>query len=123
MKDNEFKIKFKNVEYPMVFNLNVMETIQEEYGTIQKWGNLALPDTKENPDVEPNVKALKCGLTAMINEGIDIYNEGKGEKDQLKPVTTKQIGRLLTELGLTEVANQMSNVVVESLASDSSKNE
>lgn len=120
MKENVFKIKFKETEYPMVFNLNVMEVIQEEYGTIQKWGALALPDEKGE---EPNVKALICGLTTMINEGIDIENEGKDEKDQVKPLTRKKVGRLLTELGLDDVANQMSDVVVQSLETDKSKNE
>ena len=37
MKDNAGKITYKEKEYKVVFNLNVMEAIQEEYGTIDKW--------------------------------------------------------------------------------------
>ena len=32
MKDFGGKIQYKGEEYGLVFNLNVMETIQEEYG-------------------------------------------------------------------------------------------
>ena len=40
MKDIESRITVNDKEYPIVFNLNVMEEIQEEYGTLDKWGNM-----------------------------------------------------------------------------------
>ena len=61
MKDIESKITVNDKEYPVVFNLNVMEEIQEEYGTLEKWGNLT-----DGTDGEPNAKAVIFGFTEMI---------------------------------------------------------
>ena len=40
MKDINGKIQYKNKEYKLVFNLNVMEAVQAEYGTLEQWGDL-----------------------------------------------------------------------------------
>ncbi len=109
MKDASTSIKYKDKEYKLVFNLNVMEEIQEEYGTIEKWGSLCEPSEKNK---EPDVKALKYGFRAMINEGIDIDNEQKGTNDS--PLNLKQIGRLITELGTSDAMNALNKTVIES---------
>lgn len=113
MKNNE--IEYKGQKYQLVFNLNVMEEIQEEYKTVDKWG--ALTDGSKG---EPNAKAIIFGLTAMINEGIDISNEEDGT--DIKPLTKKQVGRLLTEVGLAEATQKLNKTVIESTESDKSKN-
>ena len=41
----------------MIFTLNVTESIQEKYGTIEAWSNLI------QRDGEPNIKALKFFIT------------------------------------------------------------
>lgn len=106
-------IKYKGKEYELVFNLNVMEEIQEEYGSIAAWGELT--EAAE----EPNAKAVKFGLGAMINEGIDIYNEShEDQEDQREFFTTKQIGRIITEVGLANVAKSINQTVVDSTKSD-----
>ena len=110
MKDINGKIQYKGKEYSIVFNLNVMEAIQEEYGTIEKWG--ALTDGSSG---EPNAKAVIFGFTQMINEGIDIANEEKEEKE--KPLTLKQVGRLITEFGLDNAANKLNQTVIDSTKS------
>ena len=38
MKDYKFEFEVDGKMYPLVFNLNVMETIQAKYGSVQKWG-------------------------------------------------------------------------------------
>lgn len=114
MKNNE--IEYKGKKYNLVFNLNVMQEIQEEYETIDKWGELTDGSTGE-----PNAKAIIFGLAAMINEGIDISNEENGT--DLKPFTLKQVGRLLSEVGLAEATEKLNNTVIESTESDKSKNE
>ena len=116
MKENEINTTFNEIEYKgnkykIVFNLNVMEVIQEEYGTINKWGELT-----DGAQGEINVKALKFGMCAMLNEGIEIQNEDEGTN--LKPFTLKQVGRMLTEIGLNEMANKVSQTVIESTKSD-----
>ena len=80
MKDIIKHIKVSDIEYPLSFNLNVMEKIQENYESFSKWGELT-----DGSDKEVDVKALKFGITEMINEGIDIENE-KSEKHAHKNV-------------------------------------
>ena len=72
MKEMRNEIEYKGTKYVVVFNINVMEAIQEEYGTIQNWGDLT-----EGKSGEADIKAIVFGLTEMINEGIDIQNEEK----------------------------------------------
>lgn len=104
-------IIYKGHDYALVFNLNVMEAIQEEYGTIQKWGELT-----DGTKGEVNAKALIFGLTQMINEGIEIENEDNGT--DIKPMTLKQVGRLLTDVGMKEATAKLNTAVVESTKSD-----
>lgn len=111
MKEMRNEIEYKGQKYNLVFNLNVMEVIQDEYGTLDKWG--ALTDGSKG---EPNAKAVVFGFTAMINEGIDIDNEEKGT--DLKPLTHKQVGRMLTEIGIRQATMQMNKTVIESTKSD-----
>lgn len=108
MKNKISYIGIEDKKYPIVFNINVMEEIQEAYGSISKWGSIV-----ENAEGgEPKVKDLKVGLMYMINEAIDIENEKKGEN---KPyLTTKQVGRLITEVGFEEVVKAIKSLTVAS---------
>ena len=114
------KIKHINAdgtEYPIVFNLNVMEKIQEKYETLEKWGELTDGKLKEI-----DVKALKYGITEMINEGIDIENEKREEKADF--LSEKQVGRIITELGIKKMANDVQKTVIDSTKTDNEpKNE
>lgn len=112
----ELGIEIKGEIYPLVFNLNVMEDIQREYETVEKWGELT-----DGSGGELDAKALKYGLTAMINEGIDIYNEDHEEKRAF--ITEKQMGRIITELGVEEAGKILNDTVIESAKSDDAKNE
>lgn len=108
-------IKYKGEEYELVFNLNVMEVIQEEYGSVEAWGDLV------EAQAEPKAKDIKYGFTAMLNEGIDIYNEENAEKDGFiaRPFfTDKQVGRIISEIGLLEAAKQLNKTVIDSTKSD-----
>lgn len=115
MKNNVNEINYKGKTYKLVFNLNVMEKIQDEYGTVDKWGELT-----DGAKGEPNAKAIIYGLTEMINEGIDIDNEENNTED--KPLTTKQVGRLLTEVGLANATKKLNDTVIESTKTDEIKN-
>ena len=116
MKDISKRIDYKGKLYNLVFNLNVMEEIQEKYGTIEKWGELS----DGTASGEPNIKAVKFGFTAMLNEGIDFDNEEKGEDN--KPFTLKQVGRMISELGFNEITNILNSTVIDSTHS-TEKNE
>ena len=108
MNDVNGKIQYKDKEYTIVFNLNVMEAIQAEYGSLEEWGNL----TDGSESGEPDAKAVIFGFTEMINEGIDMANEADGT--DIKPLTRKQVGRIITEAGLAEATATMNQTVVES---------
>lgn len=108
MNDVNGKIQYKDREYTIVFNLNVMEAIQAEYGSLEEWGNL----TDGSESGEPDAKAVIFGFTEMINEGIDMANEADGT--DVKPLTRKQVGRIITEVGLAEATATMNQTVVES---------
>ena len=112
MKDIEKKITYNGKDYLIVFNLNVMEEIQEKYGTLQKWGDL----TDGGEAGEPSAEAVIVGFTAMLNEGIDIMNEKNGTKE--KPLTQRQVGRMITEIGLAKATGTLQDTVIESTKSN-----
>ena len=93
----------------------MLEKIQDEYETLDKWGELT--DGKSG---EVNIKALIFGITEMINEGIDIANDENNTNDPF--VSHKLVGRMLTEVGIDKAAQDMNDLVVKSTADDS-KNE
>ena len=114
MKEVSKKFSVNGKEYELVFNLNVMEEIQDEYGTLDKWG--ALTDGKRKNGEEPDIKALIFGVAAMLNEAIDIANEKTGDKQPF--LTKKQVGRLLSEMGVDDMQEAMQEVVIESAGSN-----
>jgi hypothetical protein len=114
LKDYKFDLEVEDKKYQLVFNLNVMQEIQEEYGTLEKWGELT--DGKAG---EVNVKALIFGLTRMINEAIDIKNDEEGTDDKF--LTEKQVGRIITKAGIENSAKKLNEAIVES--TQNTKNE
>lgn len=122
MKDIYETLEYRNKKYKIVFNLNVMQQIQDEYGTIEAWGDLTSPK-KDDKEGEPNAKAVIFGFWAMLNEGIDIENDEKAEGEKIAPLTLKQVGRILTEVGINGAASRMADVVVKSTqTADDAKN-
>lgn len=115
MKDNAGTVTYKEKEYKVVFNLNVMEAIQEEYGTLDKWTELT-----SGASQEVNVKALKFGYTQMLNEALSIEADEKGE--EYKPLTPAFVGRMLTDIGLDTMTKTLQNTVIESTQTDEGKN-
>lgn len=111
MKDISGTLQYKGKDYRLVFNLNVMEEIQHEYGSLEKWGQLT-----DGAMGEPDARAVKFGFMHMLNEGIDIENEEKGLEE--KPLTMRQVGRMVTELGLMDATATLNDTVVESTKSD-----
>ena len=144
------KINYLETEterYPLVFTLNVMEAIQEKYGTIDAWSSLI------QREGEPDIKALKFFMTEAINEGIEIENgsqraapggrcrradeqektqsiaSGSGQDDNVfdrevrrKPVTSKEVGRILTEIGISGTANKIMATITDSVNDGKEKN-
>ena len=113
------EVEYKGKTYKIVFNLNVMEAIQDEYGTLDNWGSLT--DGKSH-DGETDIKALIFGLREMLNEAIEIDNEDNGTNNPL--LTRKQVGRMLTDIGVNKLTQDMNDLVINSTKNDNeSKNE
>lgn len=115
MKDYQIKFTANEKEYSAIFNLNVMQEIQEEYGTVEKWAGLT-----DATAGEINAKALIFGMRAMINEAIEINNDEKGENEP--KLTLKQVGRLISQMGLEKGAKTLNNAVIEATKEDNQKN-
>lgn len=115
MKDYRFEFEVDGKTYSLVFNLNVMESIQAKYGSVQKWGKMT-----DNKNGEPNAKALIFGFTEMINEAIDIEND---ENNTNRPLLTlKQVGRIITKAGIQESAKELNKAITESVKDEHPKN-
>ena len=112
MKDVIRYIETEKKKYPLCMNLNVIEEIQEKYQTIEEWFNAILNTTNGFP----RLADFKYGLTKMINEGIDIENERKNTNDPF--LTEKQVGRIMTEVGLTKIEEIIQSLAVESTKVD-----
>lgn len=110
MQDKICYVETKNRKYPICFNLNVMEEIQEKYGSLEEWGKIV------QQTGEPKIKDLKVGLLAMINEAIDIENEESEIK--ISFITEKQLGRIITEIGIEEIANKIKEITIKSTKTD-----
>lgn len=103
-------------KYPMAFTINVMESVEDEYGGIENWAKLM-------DKTEPSYKALKFMVLEIINEGIDIENENLKDDNKKELLTSKQVGRLITRIGMDEIGVKVFKLIQGSLPKgDKSKN-
>jgi hypothetical protein len=109
------EIEANGKKYLLAFDLNVMEAIQAEYKTIESWSKLTNGDTTGEGDA----KAILFGFTEMLNEGIEIMNEQNGTDE--KPLTKKQVGRILTQYGMENTAAKLAETITRS-SKDEEKN-
>lgn len=106
MTNPEFE--FNGRKYNLVFNLNVMEAIQKKYGTLGKWGEATGAGGEE-----PQISAIIDGFEIMLNEGEEMAHE-----NDFKPITHKQVGRIISGIGLPKATELLNSVVSESTAND-----
>lgn len=118
MKETFETIEYKGKKYPLVCNINVMEEIQKRYKSFTEWSNLCGGTTDKK---EVDIAAFKTGILLMINEGLLIESEDNGT--EFKEMTPRQVGRLISDVGLVEVTNKLTKVIVESVGVDTRKNE
>ena len=113
--ENTSKFEYKGKEIKLVFNLNVMQKIQEEFKTIDTWTKLT-----DGESGEVDIKALLFGLTEMINEAIDIDNDENGTDEPF--LSSKKVGRIITDVGLADATKALNQTVIEATKDDSGKN-
>lgn len=122
LKTTSKEIEYKGKKYKIVFNLNVLEEIQNKYGSLDNWGAIleppASPETGEA--VMPDIKEIINSFEIMLNEGIEISNDENGTNDP--PLTHKQVGRIVSDVGIDQVFETIQNVAVDSTKDTSAKN-
>jgi len=96
-------------QYPLAFTMNVMEELQEHFGSLDAWSNAIQPD-----EGEPKFRDVIHTFQTFINEGIDIENEDAEEKREF--LTHKQVGRIISNIGIQEAGT-----LIRSLTSSSTK--
>jgi hypothetical protein len=115
MKNSVVYIETEKKKYPLAFNLNVMEEIQEAYGSLDEWGRIT------QGTGEAKVKDLKVGILAMMNEAIDMQNEENNTNEPM--LTAKQVGRIMTEVGIQTIVAAIQEITVASTkGEDNEKN-
>lgn len=87
-------------QVPYKYDLNVLAQIQNEYGSFDAWANAFMPQNED-----PSIKILIKTFALMINEGIDI--QSYEHNTPYTPLTTKQVGRIIEEVGVGEVTKIM----------------
>lgn len=108
--ENLTRIQIGDCSYPIKMDLNVLEQIQEGYGSINQFemdllGIEFIKDEEGHQLIngdgkpllyrkEPSVKAIRAALCPMINEGLEIEAEQTGQTWQ--PVTKEDIERECT---------------------------
>ena len=106
MKNTVVYIETEKKTIPLVFNLNVMEEIQERYGSLDNWGELT------KGDGEPKIKELKTGIMIMMNEGIEIENYNNGTNEPI--LNEKQVGWIMSEVGIEGIVKKVQEVTIAS---------
>ena len=105
-------IEYKGTTYKLAFNINVLENLQEKYGSFNNWTELIKPT---DPKKETDIKALKFVFKEMLNEGIEITNEDNGTDIPL--FNDKQAGRIITAIGIENANIQVIKTITESTKS------
>ena len=110
MKNTVVYIETDKRKYPLVFNLNVMEEIQEKYGSLDAWGELT------KGEGEPKIKDLKAGIMFMLNEAIEMENYNNGTNEPT--LTEKQVGWLMSEVGIDTFVKKIQEITIASTKSE-----
>lgn len=110
-KIHEFEIRGK--KYPIAFNLNVIEAIQEKYKGLEEWEK-ALGSEKDGEAIS----TLKWTLWMFVNAGIETNNFEKGE--ERATITIEQAGMLVGGTSdMRKIMETIQKVVTDSSPTES----
>jgi len=112
MLDKKVSINIDNKDYPLAYDLNVIEIIQEKYGTMDKWYD-KLSGGKTG---EVRIGDIIWIFKEMFNEGIEIHNDENN--DTMPSVTLKQAGRLISKYGPKEATEKLKEMVTDKEAEE-----
>lgn len=144
MKEKETIFEVNGKEYKAIFNLNVMQSIQMEYGTFEEWGKrtdgiaydengekILLLDEKGQPvtrkekneageEIEVDVYETKeVDIKALIFGIKEMINEAididnETASEKQPFLNERQVGRLITAMGLANATNKLNQTVIDS---------
>ncbi len=104
-------LEYKDKKIPLAFTLNVMAAMQKEYGSYEAWQSKLISESGE-----PDAEALIFGFTEMLNEGISIENDENGTDNKL--LLPRQVGRIITEIGMQKAFDKLTEAQKEATKSD-----
>ena len=101
-------IELKGEKYPIAFNINTIDVLQERH-------NCSFAEFMRilETDRIKQVRLFRSLLEIMINEGIQIENEITGTNKKL--LTQRQVGALVDIGGLQEIFTQVETYVFSTL--------
>ena len=98
------QIDYFDRKYPVTLDLNVTQAIQKKYGSLDRWGEIM--DAEETP-----IEDVVWLYHEMINEGIEIENDLKGE--DRSPIDFKTAARIISFMGEEESGNTLQELLEE----------
>lgn len=94
-------VVFGGQEYPVRCDMNVLEKLQDVFGTLNNWENgiLGIKGFRDSEEIdeetekpkrvavmgEISIRAVRVAFVLMVNEAIEIENEDKGTKREKIP--------------------------------------
>lgn len=105
-------IETRDEKYPVIFSFNVLEEIQNKYGSFDNWSHIIEGEEligTEWEKKEPKISDVKYFIKIAINEGIDLENEKNNQNRKF--LTDKQVGRLISEVGVHKISQIIRDVI------------
>jgi len=100
--------------FPILYDINVLEALQQKFGGLSAWSETLSPE-----DGEPPFSAVIDTVEILIAEGIDAKAD---EGETITMPSRKQIGRLISRVGLAKVLEVIKNAAISAAGEDSQKN-
>ena len=85
LKEAYVTLELNGETYPLAYNLNVMERVDEHFKGLENLGRAFTGGSE-------SMRHQKWLLTAMLNEGVDIQNDDGQNRPAL---SEKQVGRMI----------------------------
>lgn len=122
-------IEIGNKKYPIKCDLNVLESIQDQYGSLsffeRELSGFRVVGKDENEKkiyekVEPSMKAVKIAFNLMLNEGLEIENQ-LYEKGNRVPLSEEETGSLAFDINIFFLANELHREYIRCFESKNQK--
>jgi hypothetical protein len=99
-------IEHEGIKYPLIIDLNAMEDFQKSFFA-ETGKSITESESFENFGLTAGILQFQ----AALNEGIDYENQKKGTNR--KPVSKREAGRIMSEIGMEKVSSVISELTKE----------